>query len=172
MTKAVVGKTSLTARLTRRAVAIALVLVFFTGAIAPTKSLASGVGHKKEGEEPKSKKPTANLCYERSGALAGEVGFVKLKLFTVSLIEGKKTWSRLNLGLNFETVAGPPEDKLIANIPRLQAAYVDYRTRTGSTFIKGGKLQLDPVKVELQRITDVTLGKDVATVLIREAIKK
>jgi hypothetical protein len=143
-------------------VAIAIAL---TAAPAPVWAAAQ-----KEGEQ---KKPRVNAppAFKRSGASSGEVGFLKLSPFNVTVLDERKVTARLVIGLDFETTGGEREDKLVAAIPRLQANYVDYLTRNGAATIKGGKLQVDLLKAQLQRITDETVGKDIGKVLIREALK-
>lgn len=132
-------------------------------AAVPAPAWASA---KKEGEQ---KKPAINAppAFKRSGASSGDVGFLKLNPFTVTVLDERKVTARLVIGLDFETTGGEREDKLVAAIPRLQSNYVEYLTRNGNAAIKGGKLQVDLLKAQLQRITDETVGK----VLIREALK-
>ncbi len=146
---------------------LALALVV---AMAAVPVPASASAPKKEGEQ---KKPSVSTppAFKRSGASSGEVGFLKLNPFNVTVLDERKVTARLVIGLDFETTGGEREDKLVAAIPRLQSNYVDYLTRSGGATIKGGKLQVDFLKAQLQRITDETVGKGIGKVLIREALK-
>ena len=147
--------------------ALALAIVVALAAV-PAPAWASAP---KDGEQKKPKVSATPPAFKRSGASSGEVGFLKLNPFTVTVLDERKVTARLVIGLAFETTGGEREDKLIAAIPRLQSNYVEYLTRSGGATIKGGKLQVDLLKAQLQRITDETVGKGIGKVLIREALK-
>ena len=101
---------------------------------------------------------------------AGDVSYVKLNTMMLPIFKDFKLRARLALGLDFETKHGD-ESKVTAVLPRLQARYTEFVSQRGGPAIKGGKLRLRFLRNSLQKITDRTIGKGVATVLIREAIK-
>ena len=101
---------------------------------------------------------------------AGDVSYVRLEIMTLSIFEDFKIRARIALGLDLETKKGD-ETKVTKYLPRLQAKYTEFISQRGAPAIKRGKLRVRFLRNSLQKITDKTLGKGVATVLIREAVK-
>ena len=101
---------------------------------------------------------------------AGDVSYVRLEIMTLSIFEDFKIRARIALGLDIETKK-VDEAKVTKYLPRLQAKYTEFISQRGAPAIKRGKLRVRFLRNSLQKITDKTLGKGVATVLIREAVK-
>ena len=63
------------------------------------------------------------------------------------------------------------EAKVIDMLTRLQVKYIEFISQRGSPAIKRGTLRLRFLSRSLQKIADRTIGRGVATVLIREGIR-
>jgi hypothetical protein len=102
---------------------------------------------------------------------AGDVSYVRLERMWLPIFKDFKQRARIWLGVDFETKRGD-EAKVTDILPRLQAKYTEFASQRGDPLIKGGKLQLRVLRLSLQTITDKTIGKGVAAVLIGEAVKR
>lgn len=142
---------------------LAVVLAFgFALVFMADAGFAAGGGASK----PKKKPAARNYVVQE----AGDVSYVKLNVMMLPIFKDFKLRARIALGIDFETESGD-EHKVIDVLPRLQARYTEFVTQRGNPAIERGKLRVRFLRKNLQKITDRTIGKGVATVLVREAFK-
>ncbi len=81
------------------------------------------------------------------------------------MFEDLRICARMAINPDFKIKSGN-EATVIDMLPRLQAKYTELIAQRGSPAIKRGTLRLRFLPKSLQKITDCTIGKGVATVLM------